>query len=213
MQNFNDDNLMPILIPDTSFNQVLSPETTNKLNTLDFLTRELQAFTLPGFTLPFGYRLLFCPQEKQYRLLTIADDPETVYAVRIEEVEEFTHPQSACVQVMVWRTRQPEHEHAVQGIARRFFCHFLTTHAVIITDSAQTNAAKVMWEGMIAWALKTADHCVYVWDGTRSEDRLTRIDDWEQFCHRWSAFCWGNAPASHLQRRVIISKVILDSPR
>lgn len=49
------DDDMPIIIPDTSFNQVLSPETTNRINTRYFLSRSSVDFVLPGYTLPFGY--------------------------------------------------------------------------------------------------------------------------------------------------------------
>lgn len=86
--------------------------------------------------------------------------------MRQEETEDFTSPERACIQAMIWRTRQPQHEVAVHGLTRRFFCHFLHRWSIIITDSAQTNASKVMWEGMVAWALRDPEHYVYVWDGT-----------------------------------------------
>lgn len=200
---------MPIIIPDTSFNQVLSPETTNRVNTRDFLARSSLHFALPGYTVPFGYRLVSCPDEKQYRMVTCEAEPETVYAVRLEETQQFTAPARACIQVMVWRTRQPEHEQAVHGIARRFFRHFLNTYSVIVTDSAQTNAARVMWEGMIAWALREPNHFVYVYNAAWQDRQLEHIRDWDDFYQHWAAFCWGAEPESHLNRRIVISTVSL----
>lgn len=82
---------------------------------------------------------------------------------------------------MVWRTRQPQHEGAVHGLAQRFFCHFLHRWSIIITDSAQTNAAKVMWEGMVAWALRDPEHYVYVWDGTGESGCLHPVRSWLAF--------------------------------
>ncbi|MDI9279367.1 hypothetical protein QMZ65_19320 [Pantoea sp. EABMAA-21] len=199
------DDSMPITLPDTSFSQVLNPEDTNRADTRAFLARDAEPFTLPGFVTPFGYTLWQNRAERQFRLVTQERDPETVYAVRLEETEDFTSPERACIQVMVWRTRQPQHEGAVHGLARRFFCHFLHRWSIIITDSAQTNAAKVMWEGMVAWALRDPEHYVYVWDGTGESGCLHPVRSWLAFCGHWAAFCWGAEPESHLRRRVVIS--------
>ncbi|WP_312081699.1 hypothetical protein [Pantoea septica] len=204
------DDEMPILIPDTSFNQVLCPETTNRINTQDFIARGRADFVLPDYRLPFGYRLVSCPDEKQYRMVTSEAVPETVYAVRLDETQDLTSPERACIQVMVWRTRQPEHEHAVHGIARRFFRYFLQTYSVIVTDSAQTNAARVMWEGMIAWALRDSGHYVYIYNAAWQDRKLEHVRGWDEFCEHWAGFCWGAEPESHLNRRVVISTVELD---
>lgn len=209
LERTTSDNHMPITLPDTHFNQILSREVPNRDDTSAFLAGETRVFTLPGFIVPFGYALYVCPEDKQYRLVTEEPRPETVYAVRLEETEDFTSPLRACIQIMVWRTRQPQHEQAVHGLARRFFCYFLRTRSIIVTDSAQTNAAKVMWESMIAWALRDRDHYVYIWDGTRSDRPLIPVSDWHAFCEYWITFCWGSQPDSHLLRRVIISTLPL----
>ncbi len=101
---------MPITLPDTSFSQVLNPEDTNRADTRAFLSSDVEPFTLPGFVTPFGYVLWQNRAERQFRLITQGPEPETAYAVRLEETEDFTSPERACIQVMVWRTRQPQHE-------------------------------------------------------------------------------------------------------
>jgi len=209
MKQITADKNMPITLPDTHFNQILSREAPNRTDTATFLSQNVRPFAFAGFIVPFGYALYICAQDKEYRLITQEKNPETVYAVRLEETKDFTSPVRACIQVMVWRTRQPQHDHAVQGLARKFFCHFLQTHSIIVTDSAQTNAAKVMWESMIAWALREPDHHVYVWDGTRSDAQLMAVKSWHDFCEHWQRFCWGSQPDSHLMRRVIISTIPL----
>ncbi|NIF23980.1 hypothetical protein [Candidatus Pantoea multigeneris] len=139
---------------------MLNPEDNNRTDPRAFLDRDVEPFTLPGFVTPFGYVLWQNSAERQFRLVTQEPEPETVYAVQQEETEDFISPERASIQVMVRRTRQPQHEGAAHGLARRFFCHFLHRWSIIITDSAQTNAAKVMWEGMVAWAPRDPVHYV-----------------------------------------------------
>ncbi|WP_083615866.1 hypothetical protein [Pantoea sp. 1.19] len=197
--------IMPILIPDTSFNQILSPKVSNIDDTAQFIAAGTADYAVSGLTLPPGYRIVKAGGEAQYRVLTTTQPAETVYAVRLEFMRDLTWPETACVQVMVWRTRQPGHEPAVHGIARRFFCHFLETHAIIITDSAQTHAARVMWESLIAWALDTPGHHIYVHDSAQQPPLCQEITHWDDFYPRWANFCWGSDARSHLHRRIIIS--------
>ena len=60
MERTTADNHMPITLPDTHFNQILSREAPNREDTSAFLADDPRAFTLPGFIVPFGYALYVC---------------------------------------------------------------------------------------------------------------------------------------------------------
>jgi hypothetical protein len=53
--------------------------------------------------------------------------------------------------------------------------------SILITDSAQTNAAEVMWMRMVAWALRDPEHHVYVWDDTGESVCLHPVRSWLAF--------------------------------
>ncbi len=77
------------LIPEVDFDIKLNMTEKNAENTQAFIERGVKDFSLPGFVTPHGYRLLTSVSGNQYRLVTDADMPGTVYAVKLEFMEQI----------------------------------------------------------------------------------------------------------------------------
>lgn len=206
MRNHTANNGMPRLIPDTSFNTKLSGIANNLEHTRLFLEKGAVDFALPGFTTPYGYRLVKSSSgNEQYRLITDSSEPETAYAVKLEFMRHIVPGKKTCTQIMVWRTSQPQHRNAIRGLAAEFFQHFLSLYQIVVSDSEQTADGRRFWEDMIAWAMGTPGYHVYVSDGTEEDRPLTRMNGWDDFYPVWSNFCYGHDPDCHSHRLLVIS--------
>lgn len=198
---------MPFLIPaagfDEKFGSVISGR--NSDDTRYFLAKGVRDFTLEGFSLPPGYRLVSSLQEDQYRLIAETEEPETVYAVKLVLLKHIVPLRETCTQIMVWRTVLPQHQDVVSGIAKRFFRHFLSRYAIVVSDSEHTGDGKRFWEVMIAWALAQPDYHVYLSDGSEEGRPLKSIPSWGEFHAFWAGYAWGNDRDLHPHRLFVIS--------
>ncbi|MBE5213274.1 hypothetical protein IG611_01565 [Pectobacterium sp. A535-S3-A17] len=206
MTKLTANHLMPLNIPDAGFNAKLSVTEKNVEHTTAFLQKGVVDFSLPGYTTPHGYRLLRSRSDEHYRLVTNADVPETVYAVRLEFMDCIVPARKTCTQIMVWRTVQPQYRTAVNGLPQLFFQYFLENYSIVVSDSEQTADGRRFWEGMIAWAIQTNGYHVYVSDGTKEDRPLTFMTSWDDFYTTWADFCWGDDRDCHLHRLLVISK-------
>ncbi|MBP2168047.1 hypothetical protein J2125_001239 [Erwinia toletana] len=74
---------MPLLIPSAGFDTKLSMTEKNIEHSESFIASGVNEFSLPGFVIPHGYRLLSSVKGDQYRLVTDSEIPETIYAVKL----------------------------------------------------------------------------------------------------------------------------------
>ncbi|WJV60996.1 hypothetical protein PCO87_13795 [Pectobacteriaceae bacterium C52] len=197
---------MPLNILDASFNKKLNMTDNNIEHTAEFVARGVAEFTLPGFVTPHGYRLLKSLHSDQYRMVTNDADPVTVYAVKLQFMNDIVPCRKTCTQIMVWRTVLPQHKVAVTSLPQKFFEFFLESYSIVVSDSEQTSDGRRFWEGMIAWAIQTDGYQVYVSDGTKEERPLTFMTSWDDFYGTWANFCWGDDKDYHLHRLLVISK-------
>ncbi len=196
--------MAPRLIEDTGFNRKLNAPYSNREHTLAFLDRGTKPFTLPGYAPPVGYRLLMALNGKECRLLK---DDITAYAVKIITGKFVVPGKQHCTQVMVWRTFLPEHQHALNDLAKLFFRWLLDTYDIVVSDSEQTGDGRRFWEYRIAEAIADPDYEVMIWDGTKEGNELMHIDDVGQFVSEWSPYAWGTDRDVHQHRLLVISKV------
>ncbi|EPG6292125.1 hypothetical protein L8T16_06845 [Enterobacter cloacae] len=199
-------NDMPYIIPEADFDRKLNMSEKNVTHTEGFLAKGVQDFTLPGFTTPYGYRLVKSLREDHYRLITDSQSPETVYAVKLIFREDIVETRKTCTQILVWRTPNVIHDRAVQGLPQDFFRFFLEQFAIVVSDEQQTIDGRRFWERMISWAITTPGYHVYVSDGTEEDRPLTFMTSWDDFYQTWADFCWGADKDVHTHRLLVISK-------
>lgn len=204
---------MPELIDDADFNIKLNEMGRNTDHTARFLERGVQSFTLNGFNVPFGYRLVKSKTEDQYRLITDFDSPVTAYAVKLAFYDHILPGNQTCKQVMVWRSNRPEHQLAVTGLASLFFHHLVSRFTIVVSDSQQTLSGRRFWELRIMEALSREELHVYVSDGTQGDrDGIIPMNEVlsdSDFYDVWSEFCWGREPDVHSLRLLAISRTPL----
>ncbi len=197
---------MPYNIPDAGFNTKLNVTENNIEHTSAFLEKGVRDFVLPGFVVPFGYRLLKSLHADHYRLVTDETAPVTVYAVKLQFIDNIVPGRRSCTQIMVWRTVLPQHKAAVSGLPQTFFQFFLENHSIVISDSEQTRDARRFCEVIIAGAIMTPGYNVYVSDGTQHDRPLSFMTSWDDFYSTWADFCWGDDKDCHTHRLLVISK-------
>ncbi|EHL7920559.1 hypothetical protein ACWKBE_002051 [Enterobacter hormaechei] len=197
---------MPYIIPEADFDRKLNMSEKNVTHTEGFLAKGVQDFTLPGFTTPYGYRLVKSLRDDHYRLITDSESPETVYAVKLIFREDIVETRKSCTQILVWRTPNVIHDRAVHGLPQDFFRFFLEQFAIVVSDEQQTIDGRRFWERMISWAITTPGYHVYVSDGTEEERPLTFMTSWDDFYQTWADFCWGADKDVHTHRLLVISK-------
>lgn len=199
-------NTMPYLIPEADFDRKLNMTENNISHTAAFISKGAVDFSLPGFVLPYGYRLLKSRVGDHYRLVTDSESPETVYAVKLVFRNDIVAARKSCTQIMVWRTPNVRHDHAVHGLPQMFFRHFLESYSIVVSDEQQTLDGRRFWERMISWAITTPGYHVYVSDGTQVDRPMTFMTSWDDFYGAWVDFCWGSDPDIHQHRLLVISK-------
>lgn len=199
-------NTMPYLIPEADFDRKLNMTENNVTHTGAFISKGVVDFALPGFVLPYGYRLLKSRTEDHYRMVTDSETPEAVYAVRLIFREDIVADRKTCTQIMVWRTSNARHKRAVRELPELFFKYFLQSYSIVVSDEEQTPDGRRFWEGMISWAIETPDYHVYVSDGSEIDRPLTFMTSWDDFYGVWSDFCWGSDKDTHTHRLLVISK-------
>ncbi len=128
-------------------------------------------FSLPGFMLPVGYRLLKSRYGDEYRLVTTDDGkPYTAYAVKLTFHKDITFPSGAATQVMVWRTPRAVHQRVISGLPQSFFQWVLSEYDIVVSDSEQnTETGSGFWLRMIDWAF-SMNYQISVADGTVGEE-------------------------------------------
>lgn len=198
---------MPYLIPAAGFDDKFSDTITrrNDEDTRYFMDAGVSDFTLPGLSVPPGYRLVRAVKGHQYRLIALSGRAETVYAVKLVLLKNVVAFRESCTQIMVWRTVLPQHDEAVAGLARRFFRYFLSRYAIVVSDSEHTGDGKRFWEVMIAWALAEPDYHVYLSDGSEEGRPLKSISSWGEFHAFWAGYAWGSNRDLHPHRLFVIS--------
>ena len=201
---------MPELIDDADFTTKLNEMGRNRDHTARFLEKGVQTFTLAGFDVPFGYRLVKSKTEDQYRLITESDSPVTAYAVKLAFYDHIVPGSETCTQVMVWRSNRPEHQRAVSGLAALFFQYLVSHYSVVVSDSQQTHSGRRFWELRIMEALSREDMHVYVSDGTQGDRDgvipLSEIHSDREFYEVWNEFSWGRERDIHSLRLLVISR-------
>lgn len=206
MRNAETKNTMPYLIREADFDRKLNMTENNITHTDAFISKGAVDFALPGFVLPHGYRLLKSRTEDHYRLVTDGSSPETVYAVKLLFRKDIVAARKSCTQIMVWRTPNVRHDHAVRGLPQMFFSHFLESYSIVVSDEQQTIDGRRFWERMISWAINSPGYHVYVSDGTHMDRPMTFMTSWDDFYGTWADFCWGDDPETHTHRLLVISK-------
>ncbi|QZN94107.1 hypothetical protein [Symbiopectobacterium purcellii] len=206
MQTATKNSTMPYMIPEADFDRKLSVVKNNIEHTHAFLKKGVVDFSLPGFVVPFGYRLVKSRNDEHYRLITDVQDPETVYAVKLVFRHDIVDAKKTCTQILVWRTVQAQHDTAVHGLPKIFFQFFLESYSIVVSDEEQTSDGRRFWETMISWAMSTSGYHVYVSDGTQESRPLTFMTSWDEFYTTWADFCWGNDKDCHSHRLLVISK-------
>lgn len=203
--NVRDCQSMPHLVKDADFNIKLKMPERNLVHTQAFLEKGVINYTLLGYKVPNGYRLVKSNRKEQYRLITTGDEPETVYLLELLFRHDIVYDRITCTQIKVWRTVALEHNEAVKDLPRAFFAHLLLNYHIVVSDEEHTFAGKRFWETMIDWALKTG-YFVYVSDGTQIERPLIAMANINDFYQQWEAFCWGEDADVYRHRLVVISK-------
>ncbi|PHM49659.1 hypothetical protein [Xenorhabdus miraniensis] len=201
---------MPYLIPDTGFNYKLRHPKKNEEHTKAFLQKGVKDFELPNFDVPYGYRLVKSLKEHEYRMVTISDNSETVYFVKLNFRKDIVLERETCTQIALWRTPRMKHQNAIGNLPRDFFKYLLSKYSIVVTDEAQTQDGKRFWEKMIDWAM-VKGYRIYASDGTSDDGEmncppLTLISSMTEFYDRWDEFCWRNDKDVHTHRLIVISQ-------
>lgn len=194
---------MPYEIRGASFDTKLNIRVSNVSQTLRFLECGVETFRFQDWLTPSGYALRVSKRADQYRLIHV-ETKETVYAVKLRFRTDIVAGRKTCTQVLVWRTNEPLHEHAVNGLAQRFFNFFIAQYNIVVTDEQQTPDGRNFWARRVAWSLRFG-HYVYISNGGEEDRPLTRVKDYDDFYPHWADFCWGKDPEVHTHRLVVIS--------
>ncbi|MGL4925644.1 MAG: hypothetical protein ACRC4K_02235 [Plesiomonas shigelloides] len=207
---------MPLLIPSADFDMKLQRSESNHAHAEAFIASGVVDYHVPGYSVPHGYRFVSNMKGDQFRLLTLGDTPEIVYALKIIFRQDVVVGTKTCTQVMVWRTSRAGHSRALQGLASLVFDHLLSTHVIMVSDNMQTHDGRRFWMARISEAIN-AGYSVYMADGTEEEFPLHPItnDDqlYDSWClddecvkRSWDGDIWGEDRDVHIHRYLVISK-------
>lgn len=194
--------MSPRLIASASFADSLDYPEKNRTHTRGFLTQGVKPFELPGYAVPYGYRLVQSMDEHQIRLL--AGD-ETVYYVKLKDGQ-FVIPKAKHItQVGVWRSGDIRHEHSVTSFARQVFAWLVENYSIVVSDSEQTGDGASFWVRRIRQAISHPSRYVYAWDGTDEDADPVEVVSVEDFLDNWKPQFWGVSPDTHQHRLFIIT--------
>ncbi|MDI9091568.1 hypothetical protein [Providencia rettgeri] len=206
----NSRDCMPRKISGAEFNQKLRITSSNIVNTQCFLTKGVIDFSLPGFDIPEGYRLVKSLRKQQYRLIANGEKPETIYLVELKFRQDIVMGKTTCTQIKVWRSTVHQYIEIIKELPRKFFVYLLNSYCIMVTNEEQTDAGQRFWETMISRAF---DKKYYVYaSNSEEEDRpLSLIKDMDDFYLNWVDLYWGKDIEFHTHRLVVISKMPLIS--
>lgn len=204
----NSRDCMPRKISGAEFNQKLRITASNIENTQCFLTKGVIDFSLQGFDIPEGYRLVKSLRKQQYRLIANGEKPETLYLVELKFRKDIVIGKITCTQIKVWRSTAHQYIKIIKDLPRQFFAYLLNTYCIMVTDEEQTDAGQRFWETMINWAFDKK-YYVYASNGEEENRLLIPIKDMDDFYLNWMDLYWGKDIDIHTHRLVVISKTSL----
>ncbi|MEZ8348519.1 hypothetical protein AB4456_10545 [Vibrio splendidus] len=197
----------------------LTTPSRNKEETRAFLEGKPSDYSVPGFIVPHGYRLLSGTDKvteegivKNICLVTdSANDSETVYKVKLivrSEPNSYL-PCKNCTQLIVWRAVGGRHSAVTSGFPAKIFNHLLDNYDIMITDEQQTSDGKRFWMDRIGEAIELPAQHVYYVDLNNLDDEMSPIvegiSDFEDFITEFEPKGWGN-DEEHRNRAFMISK-------
>lgn len=166
---------------------------------------------IAGLILPPGYRLVRVDSridipQIHFELAVLNDvTKEVIYYNRVvthNDKELNCRPVS---QVLVWRTRKPQHAVILAGLpGKLFFSYLIERYDVVISDVNQTNEGMSFWLARMYEAIEYKFN-VYAYDVMSGELKSIGEEDDVGKYHSW---LWGD-PDSYMHRLAIISKVEL----
>ncbi|MBC8952510.1 hypothetical protein [Xenorhabdus sp. PB62.4] len=161
--------------------------------------------------LPPGYRLVRVDNRLDlgkinFELALLCDiTHEVVYYNKVmvtNDVELNCRPVS---QVLIWRTKKPQHNAALTGLASKIFFHYLIkSYDVVVSDVNQTTEGMSFWQARMYEALQYRLY-VYGYDVMSGEVRQISNEDDVGYYQSW---LWGHAE-HYMNRLAIISKITL----
>ncbi|MBD2798131.1 hypothetical protein ID856_16600 [Xenorhabdus sp. 18] len=161
--------------------------------------------------LPPGYQLIRVDNRLNlgrisFELALLCDiTHEVVYYNKVivtNDVELNCRPVS---QVLVWRTKKPQHNAALTGLASKIFFHYLIkSYDVVASDVNQTTEGMSFWQARMYEALQ---YGLYVYGYDVMSCELKQISN-EDDVGNYQSWLWGNAE-HYMNRLAIISRVTL----
>ncbi|AYA40348.1 hypothetical protein HZS38_07585 [Xenorhabdus nematophila] len=108
-------------------------------------------------------------------------------------------------QVLLWRTKKPQHNAVLNGLASKIFFHYLIkSYDVIISDVNQTTEGMSFWQGRMYEALL---YGLYVYGYDVMSGEVRRISNQDEVGD-YQSWLWGNKD-HHPHRLAVISTIIL----
>ncbi|MBD1228307.1 hypothetical protein [Xenorhabdus griffiniae] len=161
--------------------------------------------------LPPGYRLIRVDErldinKTHFELALLCDvTHEVVYYNKViitDDVELKCRPVS---QVLLWRTKKPKHNAALNGFASKIFFHYLIkSYDVIVSDVNQTHEGMSFWQGRMYEAL---EYNLYVYGYDVMSGEVRQISNQDEVGD-YQSWLWGSEE-HHPHRLAIISKIVL----
>lgn len=193
------------------FSHLNEPERNGALyDALEPLSHEIVK-DVDELILPPGYRLIRVDSRldlnfEHFELAVLCDiTHEVVYYNKVTVTNDKELHCRPVSQVLVWRTRKPQHNAALGGLATKIFFHYLIkSYDVVISDRNQTNEGMSFWQGRMYEALMYGLY-VYAYDEMNAEIRQISNQD---EVGNYQSWLWGNKD-HHPHRLAIISKIIL----
>lgn len=169
------------------------------------------AHDVHGLILPPGYRLVRINSRldvhaEHFELALLNDlTEEVVYYNRVITQRDRELNCRPVSQVLVWRTRKPQHNVVLAGLPGKiFFEYLIESYDVVVSDVNQTNEGMSFWLARMYEAIEF-DLNVYAYDVMSGELKTIGA---ESDVGKYQTWLWGDA--DHYQHRLaIISKVQL----
>ncbi|MBJ3779349.1 hypothetical protein JFY47_02250 [Enterobacter asburiae] len=162
----------------------------------------------PGYKLVRVDRRLDVPQEHFELALLNEVTEEVVYYNRVVTHNDRALNCRPVSQVLVWRTRKPQHNVVLAGIpAKLFFGYLIERYDVVVSDVNQTNEGMSFWLARMYEALGYGLN-VYAYDVMSGELKTIGAED---DVGKYQMWLWGDVD-NYQHRLAIISRLELPLP-
>ncbi|MBS9424435.1 hypothetical protein [Photorhabdus caribbeanensis] len=144
--------------------------------------------------------------EPYFELALLSDETkEVVYYNKVIVISDLVLNCRPVSQILVWRTRKPQHKAALSDLAAKIFFHYLIkTYDVVASNISQIIEGTSFWQARMYEALQFGFY-VYGYDVMTCELKNILVED---DISKEQSWLWGNAEY-YMDRLAIISKIKL----